>query len=332
MTMLLRLSGPVARRVARLACALVVVTGLLLWWLLPARGISYRHGTVTLATGVPTGVYQKYGQLLGPYLERGLPGVSVRRLASEGSVQNIRFVASGQADFTFAAADAVADYHGPGRSNLRAVARLYDDYMQLVVPAGSKVRSAKDLRHLRVGVGQAGSGVNLIARRLLLAAGLNPDRDLTAVPSGIDTSPGLLRAGKLDAFFWSGGLPTAAVQDLARRCPIRLVQLGDLVTPLLNLLGSQADYYRAAVMPQDAYPTVQHGQDIPTIAIANLLVTTDHTDTGLVQRVTQAVIDSRDRIGAVVHSAQQVDLRTAVFTDPLPLHEGARRYYLTEKP
>src|SRR5205807_10667890 len=103
---------------------------------------------------------------------------------------------------------------------------------------GSTVGSARDLRHLRVGVGQPGSGVNLIARRLLRAAGLDPEKDVTAVPSGIDTSPRMLRAGKLDAFFWSGGLPTAAVQDLAQRCRIKLVQLGDLVTPLLHHLGN----------------------------------------------------------------------------------------------
>jgi TRAP-type uncharacterized transport system substrate-binding protein len=66
--------------------------------------------------------------------------------------------------------------------------------------------------------------------------------------------------------------------------------------------------------------------------VANLLVTTDRADPGLVQRLTRAVIDSRDSIGAKVHAAQLVDLRTAVFTDPLPLHAGAVRYYRSVKP
>ncbi len=219
----------------------------------------------------------------------------------------------------------------PRRSHLRAVARLYDDYMQLIVPAGSHVTSARDLRGLRVGVGQAGSGVNLIARRLLKAAGIDPDKDLTAVPAGIDTAPGLLMSGKLNAFFWSGGLPTGAVQSLTEHFPVKLVQLGDLLQPL-HKLGAAAGYYRAAEMPADAYPHMRDERAVPTIAVANLLITTDHENADVVQRVTQAVIDSRDRIGAVVHSAQQVDLRTAIFTDPLPLHVGARRYYLSLKP
>jgi hypothetical protein len=91
-------------------------------------------------------------------------------------------------------------------------------------------------------------------------------------------------------------------------------------------------YYRQAVMPADAYPKAQKGQSIATIAVANLLVTTDRADTGLVERLTRAVIDSRDTIGKEVHAAQLVDLRTAVFTDPLPLHIGAERYYRSVKP
>lgn len=112
---------------------------------------------------------------------------------------------------------------------------------------------------------------------------------------------------------------------------IRLVQLGDLVAKL-HSMGSQMQYYRQAMMPPDAYPRAQGGQSVATIAVANLLVTTDHADAALVQRLTKAVIDSRDSIGKVVHAAQLVDLRTAVFTDPLPLHVGAERYYRSVKP
>jgi hypothetical protein len=135
----------------------------------------------------------------------------------------------------------------------------------------------------------------------------------------------------LDAFFWSGGLPTKAIADLAKDMDIKLVQLGDLANKLHDL-GMDTSYYRQAVMPADAYPKVQNGQAVKTVAIANLLITTDQADAGLVEQVTRTVIDSRDQIGMVVHAAQLVDLRTAIFTDPLELHEGARRYYRSVKP
>ncbi len=319
------------RRAVRALLAAAVAAGLLLWWLLPAGGSAALRGRLVVATGVPTGVYDTYGRLLAPVLQKDLPRMRVSLVPSQGSVQNIDYLADGRADFTFAQSDAVADYHGRARPELRAVARLYDDYVQLIVPAGSHVTSARDLRGLRVGVGQSGSGVNLIARRLLSAAGLRPGRDLTAVPAGIDTAPGLLERGKLDAFFWSGGLPTGAVVTLTEHYPVRLVELGDLVSAM-HRLGAGARYYRAATMPSDAYPYMNDRRTVPTIAVANLLITTVHERPAVVQRVTQAVIDSRDRIGAIVHSAQQVDLETAIFTDPLPLSEGAKRYYQSVKP
>ncbi|WP_438485528.1 TAXI family TRAP transporter solute-binding subunit [Streptomyces sp. S186] len=314
------------------AAAALALVGLALWCVRPG-GVSTPQGRVTLATGVPTGVYARYGELLKEDLARDLPGVDLRLQRSEGSIDNLRQLATGRADFTIATADAVAACqarHEAGADRLRACARLYDDYMQLVVPKGSAVRSARDLRGLRVGVGADGSGVQLITRRLMDAAGLDFDTDLVPVRVGIDRMPGMLERGELDAFFWSGGLPTLAVQRLAREYPVRLVQLGDLI-PALHRQGRRTRYYRAAVMPADAYPQVQDGQAVKTIAVANLLVTTEREDAALTFGITRTVINSRDAIGHVVHAAQNVDLRTAVFTDPLPLHTGARAYYLSVK-
>ncbi len=85
-------------------------------------------------------------------------------------------------------------------------------------------------------------------------------------------------------------------------------------------------------MPADAYRNAQQRQATPTVAVANVLVTTDRTDAAMTEAFTRTVIDSRDRIGREVHAAQLVDLRTAIYTDPLPLHEGAKRYYRSVKP
>ncbi|KOG40333.1 TAXI family TRAP transporter solute-binding subunit [Streptomyces decoyicus] len=322
------------RRAFQATVAALVALGLGLWWLLAMGGEPSPRGQVTLATGVPTGVYARYGELLKQDLAHDLPDVDLRLARSEGSIDNLRQLVAGRAEFTIATADAVAEYQVRGESGadrLRACARLYDDYMQLVVPKKSAVRSTKDLRRLRVGVGADGSGVQLITRRLLEAAGLDFNKDIEPVRVGIDEMPKLLEQHKLDAFFWSGGLPTTAVQRLVRRFPVRLVQLGDL-GPALHRQGERTRYYRAAVMPADAYPLAQDGQGVKTIAVANLLVTTDREDAAMTQGITRTVIDSRDSIGRQVHAAQKVDLRTAVFTDPLELHEGARRYYVSQKP
>ncbi|WP_406498021.1 TAXI family TRAP transporter solute-binding subunit [Streptomyces sp. NBC_00846] len=321
-------------RALQACAALVVVLGLLLWWLLPL-GEPAPSGTLTFSTGVRSGVYQRYGERLKGDLAKDLPRVSIRLQTSEGSQQNIARVATGKADFTIATADALATYlrdGGPGADRLRGCVRLYDDYIQLVVPRGSKVRKVSDLIGRRVGVGQPGSGVRLVADRLMTAAGLDPTNDVTPVPSGIDTMPEELENGRIDAFFWSGGLPTSAVQELSDRFAIQLVPLEAELIKELQAVGGSARYYRSAMMPADAYHEAQQGQAVPTVAVANVLVTTDRTDPAMTEAFTRTVIDSRDRIGREVHAAQLVDLRTAIFTDPLPLHEGAKRYYRSVKP
>ncbi|MFD3524814.1 TAXI family TRAP transporter solute-binding subunit [Streptomyces sp. NPDC058653] len=315
--------------------AALVVAGLLAWWLVPL-GEKAPSGSVKFSTGVTSGVYERYGYLLKEDLAKDLPNVSIGLLTSQGSQENISRVATGKADFTIATADAVAKYrrdNGPGADRLRGCARLYDDYVQLIAAKSSGIKTARDLRGKRVGVGQEGSGVRLIADRLLTAAGLHPKKAVRSVSAGIDTMPGLLESGDLDAFFWSGGLPTAAVQQLSERFDISLVPLDDaLVDRLHDTAPVDTRYYRSAMMPADAYKRAQDGTAVPTVAVANLLVTTDRIDADLTEGFTRTVIKSRDRIGKKVHPAQLVDLRTAIYTDPLQLHDGALHYYRSVKP
>jgi TRAP transporter TAXI family solute receptor len=317
------------------SAAVLVVLGLLLWWLLPI-GAPSPSGHVVFSTGARSGVYQTYGALLKDDLAHDLPDVSIKLQTSVGSQQNLKRVANGDADFTIATADAVAKYvkgHSPGAGRLRGCARLYDDYVQLVVPKKSAILSTGDLKGRTVGVGPEDSGVRLIADRLLTAAGLDPAADITPDARGINDMPRLLEEGRLDAFFWSGGLPTLAVQELSRHFEIRLVPLEPELIAKLHATGEAASrYYRSAEMPADAYSEAQGGKSVPTVAVANLLVTTDRMDPALTEGFTRTVIDSRDRIGRAVHPAQLVDLRTAIYTDPLPLHEGAKRYYRSVKP
>ncbi|WP_030692347.1 TAXI family TRAP transporter solute-binding subunit [Streptomyces globisporus] len=332
--MLASLSRAARRRVLAVSATLLALCGVLVWWLVPF-GSPAPSGSVTFSTGVPTGVYQRYGNLLKSALAQDLPQVSITLKESEGSQQNLARVARGEADFTIATADAVAQYQRerrPGFERLRGCARLYDDYVQLVVRKGSSLQRVQDLRGLRVGVGQDGSGVRLIADRVLAAAGLTPDRDVEPVSAGIDTMPGLLERDELDAFFWSGGLPTQAVQTLSERFQVRLIPLDAPLVDALHDVGDSTRYYRSAVIPADAYSEAQDGQRVETLAVANLLVTTVDADDDLVEGFTRTVIRSRDGIGRQVHPAQLVDLRTAVYTDPLRLHDGARRYYRSVKP
>ncbi|MGW2338369.1 TAXI family TRAP transporter solute-binding subunit [Streptomyces sp. NPDC001685] len=321
------------RRALQGAAAGVVALGLLLWWMLPL-GEDPPSGTITFSTGTRAGVYQEYGELLREELAEDMPQLKVRLLTSDGSQENVQRVATGRADFTIAAADAVDTYRIRGKpvmDRLRGVARLYDDYVQLVVPPDSDIRSVADLKGKRVAIGLPDSGVRLIATRVLEAAGIDPEKDITARSDGIDTGPERL-GRELDAFFWSSGVPTDGLEKIAQTSSFRFVPIDADLVAKVHAQGDAAHFYRATNMPESAYPTVQNGSTVPTIAVSNLLITREDMDPRLTEWLTRTVIKSRDGIGAHVHSAQLVDLRTAIYTDPLGLHEGARRYYRSVKP
>ncbi|MDO0911229.1 TAXI family TRAP transporter solute-binding subunit [Streptomyces sp. DT2A-34] len=321
------------RRALEGSAAGFVALGLLLWWLLPL-GEEPPSGTITFSTGTRAGVYQEYGARLRNELAKDMPQLKVRLLTSDGSQENVERVATGQADFTIAAADAVDTFKiGNQRvtDRLRGVARLYDDYVQLVVPPDSDIRSVADLKGKRVAIGLPNSGVRLIATRVLEAAGIDPEKDITPRSDGIDTGPKRL-GHELDAFFWSSGVPTDGLEDIAETSAFRFVPIDADLVAKVHAQGDAAQFYRATNMPESAYPTIQNGDTVPTIAVSNLLITRKDMDPRLTEWLTRTVIKSRDGIGAHVHSAQLVDLRTAIYTDPLPLHDGARNYYRSVKP
>lgn len=321
------------RQALQSAAAALVALGLILWWLLPL-GEDPPSGTITFSTGTRAGVYQKYGVLLRKALREDMPDLKVKLETTAGSQENVKLVATGKSDFAIAAADAVETYQQngePGAGRLRGVARLYDDYVQLVVPSDSDIHTLADLKGKRVSIGSPDSGVRLIADRVLTASGINPEKDIQPRAEGIDTGPNLLGHG-LDAFFWSGGLPTDGLKKLAERSAFRFVPIEPSLVAKLHAEGEPTRYYRATNMPASAYPSVQNNTTVPTMAVSNLLITRKDMNPELTEWLTRTVIKSRDGIGHDVHSAQLVDVRTAIYTDPVPLHEGARRYYRSVKP
>ncbi|MEU6381199.1 TAXI family TRAP transporter solute-binding subunit [Streptomyces sp. NPDC046909] len=312
------------------AAAGFVVFGLLLWWLLP--GEEPPGGSIVFSTGSRGGVYEEYGKDLSDEFAKDMPDLKVDLETSDGSQDNVARVASGEADFAIAAADAVESFaidHPKEAARLRGVARLYDDYVQLVVPRNSAINTVADLKGKRVAIGLKTSGVRLIATRVLEAEGIDPDKDITPFSYGIKDVNQLGRT--IDAFFWSGGLPTNGLKTLAETSSFKFIPIKADFVAKLHTESAANRYYRPTNIPESAYD----GQDaytVPTIAVSNLLITRKDLDPRLTEWLTRTVIRSRDDIGAKVHSAQLVDLRTAIYTSPLQLHEGAQRYYRSVKP
>lgn len=279
--------------------------------------------TLSIATGGERGVYWAFGQALAHSGAAREDGLRLDVESSAGSLDNLSRLRSGRARLAFTAADAAADVAG-GPGSLRALARVYDDYLHLLVRPGSGITSLADLAGRRVSLGGTGSGTELIALRVLEPSALVSQ--LQRHPLGLAESLDALARGDLDAAFWSGGLPTGGVADAARAGAVDLVPLPESGQTLRQAYG---DAYRPALIPASTYGLAA---DTPTLAVANLIVSLPTLPDEAAHRVVTAMFAARSDISRTVTPALGLDADTAIFTDPVPLHRGALRYYRETKP
>lgn len=289
------------------------------------RASEWTDAEYAIASGGSTGVYYDYGSRLAEELSGSL---DITMIAQEtaGSVDNLLRVSSGEALIGFAQGDAAADaVAGTGAFDeplpVQALARLYDEYVQVVVRGDSEIGDIGDLAGRTVSLGAENSGVNVIAARVLDAAGVdidsvrNPQLDLSE-------SIAAMERGEIDGFFWVGGLPTPGVSELAERSSVRLLPIEQEWVNAVNEQYSHA--YRPADVPAGTYGLVDSA---PTMAVPNYLVTAASTPDAVVRDVLAGLFDARLRIAGEVPTAALLDRRSAIFTGPVPLHPGAAEYY-----
>ncbi|MGE5200324.1 MAG: TAXI family TRAP transporter solute-binding subunit [Rhodospirillaceae bacterium] len=287
---------------------------------------------LSIATGGTGGVYYPYGGALARVITEHLPGVEATAEVTAASVDNLKLVRDHKSDIAFSLADTLDDavagrgaFARKGPVPARVLAVLYDNYTHLVASGASGVSRVADLAGKHVSIGAAGSGTELIATRMLRAAGLDPARDLTPVSLGVAQSVDALKDGKIDAFFWSGGVPTASVLDLASTpgTAWRLVPNDDVLGALQQRYG--ASLYSRLVVPRDTYAGLP--ADVPVVGVANLLVVHADMPEQLAHDVTRMLFEHQAEIAAVHAEAARLRPATASTASPAPFHPGAVRYY-----
>jgi uncharacterized protein len=265
--------------------------------------------TLNVATGGTGGIYAVYGAALAKKITRGLDHYRGRALETTGSVQNLQRLRDGKAQIALtladSALDAVEGREAFGRPvAVRALAQIYPSYIQLVARAGSGIRSLEDLRGRRVSVGSPDSGTQVVAERVLDVAGVAPRR----AHLGVAESAQALEAGEIEAFFWSGGVPTGAIAQLSKRTPLALVDLARWTREMRLRWGG---VYENASIPAGTYGLAAA---VPTIRIPNYVVVDEHMDPTLAYDLTKLVVgDDRVRAQRVIA--------------PVGLHPGAQEYY-----
>jgi TRAP transporter TAXI family solute receptor len=285
------------------------------------------EGRLSIATGGSGGVYQVYGGGLADVLSDELPDSPTTAETTSASVDNLLLVANGDSDVAFSLADTAIDavegsasFDGP--QPLRALATLYPNITQVVVKADSGIETIEDLRGRTVSIGSPGSGTEVIALRLLEVAGVDPDEDLSQRGLGVGESVQAMRDGSIDAFFWSGGVPTGAVTDLATTDEIRLLALDRYLEDMRSEFG---EAYTEAEVEDDEYEGVP---GTTTIGVPNLLMVHENMSIDLAAAITQALYDGKDQLATIVPAAESLDPEKGrEVVRPVQLHPGAQRYY-----
>ncbi|MHA7190242.1 TAXI family TRAP transporter solute-binding subunit [Arthrobacter sp. MDT2-16] len=285
-------------------------------------------GSLSIATGGTGGVYYPLGGGFATVIRDNIEGYDATVQETNASVDNMRLIENGSAQLAFSVGDVVSDaVEGAGEFEgspveICSLGNIYNNFMQAVSVDGTGIQSVEDMAGKVVSVGAPGSATEVGALRILEAAGIDPETGVERRQLGAAETVAALRDGTIDAGFWSGGLPTGALIDLASDGDMVLVPIGEYAEPLASQYG---DYYVAEDIPANTY----EGQTeaVPAIASPNLLVASPTMDEQLQQDITQAIFDNEEALIKVHPAAVELDAATAGDISYIETCPGAQAYF-----
>ena len=282
---------------------------------------------LSIATGGTGGVYFPYGGGLAEVISNHVDGASASAEVTGASVENVALIARGDSDIAIALADTVygaftgtGAFEGRQVGELRALASIYPNAVQIVTLAGSGISSLDDLRGKRVSVGAPGSGTEVSAQTLLAANGITYD-DFEEQRLNFNETADALRDGDIDAGFWSVGPPTSSILNLA-------------TTREISMIGMTEAEVAAAIAAEPTFApyTLRAGlyegmaEGVTTISTPNVLIVHADMDEDLAYNITKAMYENVADLIAIHPAANDTTLEFSVAATPIPFHPGALRY------
>jgi TRAP transporter TAXI family solute receptor len=298
---------------------------------LGGAAVAQQPTNIAIATGGTGGVYYPMGGGMANVLSKHLPGVQATARVTGGSVDNLKLVGTGQSEVAFSMVDAARDallgedkFKG-NKIELRTLMVLYPNRMHVVTVDGKGIEKMSDLKGKRVSTGSPGSATEVMAFRVIEAAGLDRDKDMKRERLGVAESTNALKDGKIDAYFWVGGLPTAAVTDLGATPGVKL-KLVDHDEVVEKMNAKYGGIYSAGVIPAKTYP----GQDKDNriSVVQNILVADAKLPEKTVYDIVKTLFERRDEIALAHGEAKAIALDTQNLRNTtIPWHPGAEKYF-----
>jgi len=289
----------------------------------------WHSGELTIGTGNTTGVFYVLGAGYANLINKHMNGYDAAAAPTGGSIDNLQRLSTGDIEIALTLAAAADDaFAGTGTwagrpQPLRALARTYNNYEHVIARTDSGITTMAEMRGHRISLGSPGSGTEMLGKRLLAAAGLDPAKDVIAVSMSLPQSTAAILDGSIAAMIWSGGLPTPGIADLYSQAKdkLRFVKIQDLLTKVDQAYPNLLD---KAVIPKGAYGLAD---DVPALTDANLMVVNADMPSDLAFQLTKLLFDHQQDLVEVHPAAGGIRRETAPATDPVPLHPGAQRYY-----
>jgi len=285
---------------------------------------------ISITTGGTGGVYYPMGGGMANILSKYVPGLTATAEVTGGSVDNLKLINAGKSEVGFSMVDAGwdalegVDKFKDGKVNVRTLMVLYPNKMHVVTVDSAGINKLSDLKGKRVSTGSAGSGTEIMAMRVLEAAGLDGKKDIKQERLGAAESVNAIKDRKIDAFFWVGGVPTAAVTDLAATPGIKLKLIDhDEVIAAMN--KKYGPLYSHGTIPAGSYP----GQEKPNqeVDVWNILVTNDKMSDQMAYTIVKTLFEKKPELVAVHKEAQNIELKNQPIGSPIPFHPGAKKYF-----
>ncbi|WP_374446359.1 TAXI family TRAP transporter solute-binding subunit [Stella sp.] len=296
-----------------------------------------------IGTGGAGGTYFPIGRMLASAISNppgsrpcdkggscGVPGLIAVAQSTQGSVENLALMqakrveaALCQADIAHWAFKGTGLYEAKGAmTSLRAVASLFREPVHVVIRRDDRIEAIDDLKGKRVGLGEEFSGTRVDARLVLAAHGVQ-EKDIEPRFLRTGAAADALRDGSLDAFFFIAGYPVSAIEELARRTPIRLLPV---VPPPANLLRATGPFFVDTTIPEGTYEGVPA---VATVSVSALFVVDAELPDQLVHAITKALWhpSARRLFDAGHPEARNIQLQSARQGVAIPFHPGAEAYY-----
>lgn len=282
---------------------------------------------INVLTGGTSGVYYPLGVGLANLYGENIDGVRTQVQSTKASVENLNLLQEGRGELAFALGDSVAaawegsvDEGFPAKlDQLRGIAAIYPNYIQIVASQESGIAEFADLAGKSLSVGAPASGTELNARAIFGAMDMSYDDLGKTEYLPFAESVELIKNRQLDATLQSAGLGVASIRDLASTQPITVVAVPASVA---ETLGAP---YLAATIPAGTYDGQE--ADVPTIAISNYLVTHAGVSDDVAYAMTKLMFDNLEALEASHQAASLIKLEDALTGMPIPLHPGAEKFY-----